>query len=68
MFGDPLATTIVDEQHSTVNEERWITMGRSYGGRTLVVVHYDQEDRIRIISARVARRHERRTYEAGESE
>lgn len=66
VFGDRLAETIVDEPHSAVNEERFVTIGRSYGGKTLVVVHYDEGERIRIISARVATRRERRAYEEGQ--
>lgn len=34
VFGDRLAETIVDEPHSAVNEERFVTIGRSYGGKT----------------------------------
>jgi uncharacterized DUF497 family protein len=62
VFADPLSFTIDDPDHST-EEQRFITMGLSYQRRLLVVAHRDDDDRIRIISARVATPHERRTYE-----
>lgn len=64
VFGDPLSLTIDDPLHST-EEERFITIGQSSQGRTLVVVYAEREDNIRIISARLAKRRERRTYEEG---
>jgi uncharacterized protein len=64
VFGDPLSLTIDDPTHSA-EEERSIIMGRSYRHRTLVVVHVERGDTIRIISARPATRRERRTYEEG---
>jgi uncharacterized DUF497 family protein len=62
VFADPLSFTIDDPDHST-SEQRFITMGLSYQHRLLVVAHYDHEDRVRIITARVATPRERRTYE-----
>lgn len=38
-------------------------MGRSERQRLLVIVHADQEDRVRLISARVATARERKAYE-----
>jgi uncharacterized DUF497 family protein len=64
VFGDPLALTGYDPDHSE-EEERFITMGLSIDGRLLVVSHTDRDERIRIISARVASRAERRDYEDG---
>ncbi len=64
VFGDPLSLTIDDPLHLT-EEERFITIGQSSQGRTLVVVYAEREDNIRIISARLAKRRERRTYEEG---
>ena len=46
-------------------ESRFITFGLSSAGRLLVVSHTDEEDVIRIISARPAARQERRIYEEG---
>lgn len=65
VFADPLASTIDDPQHSQVDDERYITIGRSTRSRTLVVVHTDQHETIRIISARLATRKERMQYEEG---
>lgn len=62
VFSDFLSTTIPDPLHSEV-EDRFITMGVSSTQRLLVVVHTDREDRIRLISARLATRYERKQYE-----
>ncbi|MGH7604114.1 MAG: BrnT family toxin [Gemmatimonadaceae bacterium] len=62
VFGDPLAGTIPDPEHS-VGEERHITIGYSSEGQLLVVCHVEQGDTIRIISARRATSHERKDYE-----
>jgi uncharacterized DUF497 family protein len=62
VFGDPLAATIPDPEHST-EEARSITMGVTPSQRLLVVVHTDRADRIRIISARPATRAEKKKYE-----
>ncbi len=64
VFGDPLSLTGFDPTHSH-DEERFVTMGTSAAGRLLVVVHADREDEVRIISARVATRRERKDYEDG---
>jgi len=62
VFGDPLSVTIQDPLHST-GEHRFIIVGRSRRGRLLVIAHTERGDRIRIISARLAVRHEIRQYE-----
>lgn len=62
VFFDPLAETIPDPDHS-LGENRFLTMGRSSGGRLLVVSHAEAHNMIRIISAREATRHERKSYE-----
>jgi uncharacterized DUF497 family protein len=64
VFGDPLALTGYDPDHSS-EEDRYLTMGTSLDGRLLVVSHTDRDDRVRIISARVASRRERKDYEDG---
>ena len=64
VFGDPLAATIPDPDHST-QERRFITMGVTPAQRLLVVVHTDRADRTRIISARAATRAEQKKYEEG---
>jgi len=62
VFGDSLAVTVSDPDHS-VGEERFITIGQSSSGRLLVVCHIEQGDTIRIISARRPTAHERKDYE-----
>lgn len=64
VFGDPLSLTAYDPDHS-LEEDRFITMGTSSDGRLLLVSHTDRDDRIRLISARVATKRERRAYENG---
>ena len=64
VFYDPLAVTGADPDHSE-GEERIITFGMSSLGRLLVVAHTERGGAIRIISACVATRHERRIYEEG---
>lgn len=61
---DPMAATGVDPDHS-IGEFRYITFGISERGRLLVVAHTEQSDSIRIISARLARKGERKIYEEG---
>ena len=68
VFRDLLMISIPDEEHSET-EERWITMGQAENGKLLLVVHTYQEvsanaANVRIISARLATKHERRQYEA----
>lgn len=61
-FGDPLSITIPDPEHSE-GEARFILVGLSYLSRLVVVAHAENGDSIRIISARLAPRAERRSYE-----
>jgi uncharacterized protein len=63
-FDDPLSVTITDPDHSA-REERYLLLGLSRGGRLVVVAHADRGANIRIISARLADRYERRAYEEG---
>jgi uncharacterized DUF497 family protein len=62
VFGDTLSVTIEDSAHSG-EESRCIIVGQSSQGLTLVVVHTERGQRIRIISARVATPRERMQYE-----
>ena len=64
-FHDPLSRTIDDPLHSD-NEERLVLIGQSMEGRLLVIVHTERNDRIRIISARLATNKERFRYEENE--
>ena len=64
---DPLAVSIIDEEHSE-DEERWVTLGKDRQGRVLILVHTfleisAEECRVRIISARKATKREIRQYE-----
>jgi uncharacterized DUF497 family protein len=63
-LSDPLAATGADPDHS-ITEERYVTFGVSERGRLLVVAHTDEEETIRIISARIASKGERELYEEG---
>ena len=53
VFGDPLATTIFDADHSH-DEDRFITTGFTQKGRLVVVWHTDRQGAVRIIGARDA--------------
>lgn len=64
VFGDPLAITFDDPDHST-NEDRHITFGLSRTKRLLVVSHTKRGTRTRIINARLMDAKERRIYEEG---
>ena len=61
-FGDPLSLTTRDPDRS-LDEERFILIGRSSSQLLVVVVHVERDDIIRIISARPASRRERVLYE-----
>jgi uncharacterized DUF497 family protein len=61
---DDLSLTSDDPDHS-IDEARQITFGVSSTGRLLVVSHTERGERIRIISARLATRSERKLYEEG---
>ena len=62
IFGDSLSRTIVDPTHSET-EDRFITIGTSVNNKLIVVVHSNNNDTIRIISARKATKNEKRQYE-----
>lgn len=64
VFRDTLSETGSDPDHS-VGERRCVTFGVSKEGRLLVVSHTEEGDVIRIISARLATRQERKIYEEG---
>ena len=61
-LSDPIAATGADPDHS-ITEERYVTFGVSERGRLLAVAHTDEEEIIRIISARIAGKGERELYE-----
>ena len=62
VFGDPLAITYFDPDHSK-DEDRFLTFGHSETGRLLVVSHTDRDEQTRIISARLATKKEHKSHE-----
>jgi uncharacterized DUF497 family protein len=64
IFSDPLSRTISDPDHSE-EEERFILLGLSQRGRLLVVAYTERGDRIRLITARLASKREKRQHEEG---
>ena len=62
VFGDLFSVTITDPEHSE-SEHRFVLMGISVRGRLLVVTHAERRNNIRIISARLALRRKRQSYE-----
>lgn len=62
IFGDPLANTYDDPDHS-INEQRFIIVGHSDKNRLLFVSHTDDGKVVRIISAREVTSGERKEYE-----
>ena len=64
VFRDALSATGSDPDHS-FDEERFVTFGISTGGRLLAIAHTDDDDTIRIISARPVTPSERNIYEEG---
>ena len=70
VFLDPLAISIYDEEHS-LDEDRWITIGKEQTNLILVIVHTFHEEnidncKIRLISARKATKKEIKQYEGDE--
>ncbi len=59
-----MTVTGLDPDHS-IYEERYITFGVSEEGRLLVVSHTEENEKIRIISARKASKGELKLYEEG---
>jgi hypothetical protein len=64
VFLDSLSATGNDPDHSP-DERRFVTFGISSSGRLLVVAHLQDDDVIRIVTARLATRAERKLYEEG---
>ncbi len=70
IFRDQNQVSIYDEEHSTEDEDRWITIGIDNIGTLRVVSHtFEETDeqlcRIRIISARKATNAEMNQYREG---
>ena len=66
VFFDEFATQFFDEDHS-MNEERFLILGKSSGTKLLIVCHCERENGeiIRIISARKATKRESAFYQGG---
>lgn len=64
VFGDPLAITFPDPDHS-MDEERYLTFGLSRLNRLVVISHTQRAGKTRIINARLMTRRERKIYEEG---
>ena len=60
VFSDALAITIPDNRF---DEERFVTIGMDAFGRILVIVFTWHSEDIRLISARLPERRERKQYE-----
>lgn len=60
-FRDPLSLTVSDQEHSEW-EDRLVLIGLSDRNRILVVSYVEREDKLRLISARVADPYERKEY------
>jgi uncharacterized protein len=62
-FADPLAIIVDDDVHP----ERAVLIGMSFTERVVVTIFIEKhDDEIRLISARMATRAERRRYEEGD--
>lgn len=64
VFGDPLALTFDDPDHS-IGEHRLLTFGTTRTGKLVIVSHTERNGSMRIISARLMQKHERDIYEKG---
>jgi uncharacterized DUF497 family protein len=69
VLADPLAMTFFDAEHS-LDEERWVSVGRSTHGALLLVIHTflatgPNSALVRLISARRATKREQQQYEQG---
>ena len=66
IFMDPNIITVYDDEHSAMDEDRWISIGRTDHGVVCLVCHtYNLSDdfqTVRIISARKADKDEEKQY------
>ncbi len=62
VFGDSMELTFPDPDHS-VGEMRWLSFGMSSRGRVLAVIYTERRGKVRLVSARVATKYERKIYE-----
>jgi hypothetical protein len=64
VFDDPLYVDFYDPDHSD-DEERYLIIGKSNQGRLLITSYTERGESIRLISARIVTRSERKVYEEG---
>lgn len=64
VFGDPMAYSFSDPDHS-IGEERLLMFGLSRASRLLAIIYTHRRGKYRIITARLATKHERKIYEEG---
>jgi len=62
VYFDPIRLEFYDEEHSTLDEERWIIIGNTEMKILFVVIIKQAENLIRIISARFATKKEQEAY------
>ncbi len=62
VFSDPLSLTVKDPEHS-FNEIRYNIIGSARNGELLVVTFIERRNKLRIISARMPTRSEKKDYE-----
>jgi uncharacterized DUF497 family protein len=63
VFNDPHLIEFYDKAHSTVEEERYICLGRWQNFMVLFVAFIEKDGEIHLITAREATLKERRIYE-----
>lgn len=61
-FLDENSLILDDVEHST-KEERYFLIGKDHQGIVLYVVFMQRNNKVRVISARIANKKERRSYE-----
>jgi uncharacterized DUF497 family protein len=59
-----MAYTFADPDHS-IAEARWLMFGLSRMKRLLAVIYTERKGKVRLISERLATKHERSIYEEG---
>ncbi len=64
VFFDENAVQFLDAKHSSIEEDRFLLLGFSYMSRLLLICHceVDEDQIIRIISARKATKTEQKEY------
>ena len=67
IFDDSFAETYFDLGHSD-DEDRFITIGFTHERRLIFVAHTERGDNLRLISARLVTRRERKQYEKNRGE